>query len=711
METRVRELLNQLCLEFDEQTAELRKLRQEVQRLGGDPGMAQAMQSAPCVPLPGAARSGTSSWGAVLHSSEGGRSAELLSSGLRQAARAPAKKATGNMLGLSQNFMSDTEKYDFVDPIKELPKPPVSRVPSGRLTSALTRQVSATSEGNEGALKGEEKEIKFSILRAQKTKNYIYSKPWYIINPDRNAAASAWQMVVGVALIFVAIVTPFQVGLLELEVDAILVIGLCVDCVFLVDMVLQFFTTFPKSTTHGIVWEVRLRKIWCHYLKSWFFLDLVTLIPFDLFTLAIQSKQLDELQSLKVLRTLRLVKIMRLAKSSQFMHKIEVPLSIPYQQMALTRFLLILAFVCHWLACLWAMTLSLGDEDHPSWIDGIAEEDRAIGINTRDSPWRVYLSSFYFCSYTLTSVGYGDIGPANMLERTICCVIILSAGLAWAYVIGEVAAIVHDLTAESHVFRKRMHHLNLMMRDQGLPYDLCCRLRSFFLQNKHQSLVMARQALLDRMSPQLQSEVCIATNFAWLQKVHFFNKFMNFIRRQERMGRHTEPYQACVAHVSKMLSFGAFAQREAFTNVQVLYILSKGLVALNSRVRSHGEVWGEDFVLWDTSLIHPVTGYTLTYIEVLSLSRADLMHVIHECRFTSPELGQIVRRYCVRIAVYRGVLQEARRLKRQMAKVQAIGANGDTSPPRAPKLETPDPPEYSGSLIGAPTGLPGALDE
>ena len=37
METRVRELLNQLCLEFDEQTAELRKLRQEVQRLGGVP--------------------------------------------------------------------------------------------------------------------------------------------------------------------------------------------------------------------------------------------------------------------------------------------------------------------------------------------------------------------------------------------------------------------------------------------------------------------------------------------------------------------------------------------------------------------------------------------------------------------------------------------------------------------------------------------------
>ena len=217
----------------------------------------------------------------------------------------------------------------------------------------------------------------------------------------------------------------------------------------------------------------------------------------------------------------------------RFMHKIEVPLSIPYQQMALMRFLIILAFVCHWLACLWAMTLGLQDGNQPTWIDGIAAEDLALGIRTRDSPLRVYMTSFYFCSYTLTSVGYGDIGPANLMERVVCTAIILSAGLVWAYVIGEVAAIVHDLTAESHVFRKRMHHLNLMMQDQGLPHDLCCRLRSFFLQNRHQALVMARQALLDRMSPQLQSEVCIATNFAWLQKVHFFKKFMKFINKQE----------------------------------------------------------------------------------------------------------------------------------------------------------------------------------
>ena len=104
-------------------------------------------------------------------------------------------------------------------------------------------------------------------------------------------------------------------------------------------------------------------------------------------------------------------------------------------------------------------------------------------------------------------------------------------------------------------------------------------------------------------------------------------------------------------------------------DAQVLYILSKGLVALNSRVRSIGVVWGEDFVLSDTSLIRPIACYALTYVELLSLTRDDFMQIIQRRRFTCPELFRIVRRYCVRIAVYRGILAEARR--RQLEKIKA----------------------------------------
>ena len=39
--------------------------------------------------------------------------------------------------------------------------------------------------------------------------------------------------------------------------------------------------------------------------------------------------------------------------------------------------------------------------------------------------------------------------------------IVLTSGLSWAYILGEVCAIVSEMTAESQRFRKKMHHLCL----------------------------------------------------------------------------------------------------------------------------------------------------------------------------------------------------------------------------------------------------------
>ena len=396
--------------------------------------------------------------------------------------------------------------------------------------------------------------------------------------------------------------------------------------------------------------------------------DLITVIPFDFLALFLRVTFLKDLVGIKAIRALRLIKLVRLMKASKILQDLEAPLSIPYQKVALIRFVLVLGLTCHWLACCWAVTLSVIDEGFPRWIDDIAEADLPFGVVTTDSPYRIYVASFYFCAYTLTSVGYGDISPKNIVERMICSGLVLTAGLSWAYVIGEVGAITADMTSESQEFRKTMHHLNQMMEDQRVPFELQVRVRRYFLQNKYQSTHMSRQALLKRMSPQLQAEISVTTNLLWLEKVSFFKSFMGYIAKQSRLGVYTAPYEACVADVARALNVAAFAQQETFHNVQVLYILSKGLVALNSRVRSLGVVWGEDFVLSDTTLIRPVACYALTYVELFSLTREDFMQIIQRRRFTCPELYRVVRRYCVCIAVYRGILAEARRL--QLVRIQ-----------------------------------------
>ena len=67
-----------------------------------------------------------------------------------------------------------------------------------------------------------------------------------------------------------------------MEFGLLTVLSLAVDLVYVIDMVLQFFTSYPRRRGREVEWEVRLPRITIHYLKTWFILDFVTLIPFDI---------------------------------------------------------------------------------------------------------------------------------------------------------------------------------------------------------------------------------------------------------------------------------------------------------------------------------------------------------------------------------------------------------------------------------------------
>jgi hypothetical protein len=54
--------------------------------------------------------------------------------------------------------------------------------------------------------------------------------------------------------------------------DALFVITWCVDIIFMIDMVLQFVTMYPKTTARGLELESRPWKIAKHYVMTWFFL-------------------------------------------------------------------------------------------------------------------------------------------------------------------------------------------------------------------------------------------------------------------------------------------------------------------------------------------------------------------------------------------------------------------------------------------------------
>jgi len=490
-----------------------------------------------------------------------------------------------------------------------------------------------------------------------------------VINPERSAFLEVWDVVTIIALAFVAIVAPIQVCMFEAKLDPLFAINCCVDMIFVVDLILQFFIMYPKRTNYGYALVHDQHKIITHYLKTWFAIDVISIVPFDLVGMLSESEEMKKMKGIKVIRLLRLLKLLRVLKASRLFRRFEVRMSITYGTFALLKFFCILLLITHWLANLWALTLVLIEEDEgvPRWIDEFDARDRDLAVSTKESPIKLYMTCVYFTSYTITSVGYGDIGPKNIVETVVCTIMIVVSGISWAIVLGQVVGTIANLNKDEQVFRSTMDELNLMMIDRVMPTKLRMRLRSFFLSNKLAQSRARHMQVLDAMSPGLQREVTMQINRRWIQHV----SFLEAVLREAEMKGHRSRVHAFIVGISMGLQTTCHAQDDVFEAAQSLCILVRGLVSRNQQLHSAGAVWGVDFVLSNLGLLEPFQCWALTYVEVMTLQRERFFQLVEEHDNTCPGLKRKVRWFVCWLATQRAVLREAKH-RRRMARTSGL---------------------------------------
>jgi len=271
----------------------------------------------------------------------------------------------------------------------------------------------------------------------------------------------------------------------------------------------------------------------------------------------------------------------------------------------------------------------------------------------------LYIACAYFTSYTITSVGYGDIGPANILERTVSTFMIFVSGISWALVLAQVTGIVGHMDAEDQNFRKVMDELNFFMEDRKLPMEMRHRLRSFFLSNKSVRRREHQQWVLERMSPALKGEVFMEMNQRWMTQVGFLKDIMSQVEH------HTcSRLRDFLVGVSQILITEVHAQAEIFGRPRSIYIVRRGIVARSSRVLRQGATWGYDgFVLSEGSkdLLEPVKSFSLTYVEMLVLDSMLFTNLSLKHRHMCSLIKRTLRRHGAWLAFQRTMWAEAHR--------------------------------------------------
>jgi len=238
-----------------------------------------------------------------------------------------------------------------------------------------------------------------------------------------------------------------------------------IDFLFVCDLIINFFKSFYNFDEQLIT---KSEKIFLHYIKGYFLIDLISAIPYysiiKIVTYLNHKNMImpvnctkyynhiinDKYQILELLKLVKLIKCF--SKNNLVSNYISLELNeIPFFEdwSFLLSNILILLLVFHLTACL---HIFVSSTTFPNWI---------TQKELQTSPFiEVYLSSIYFLITTVTSVGYGDI-IGNSFTEIIFQIFLLMIGIiAYSWLISSLSNYVQENNKQNEVFNQKLSLLN-----------------------------------------------------------------------------------------------------------------------------------------------------------------------------------------------------------------------------------------------------------
>jgi len=506
----------------------------------------------------------------------------------------------------------------------------------------------------------------------------------WTLDPRGSMILSAWDALTSLALLYTALITPFEVGFLTAStvVDVWFVINRVLDAIFVIDMALQFCVVYQKVTqspgassaaSEDSAWITERRKIARHYLFGWFPLDLLSLLPstFDIIPVVMSSaadspgELSEKFYGLRTIRALRLIKLVRLIRASRLIQRWQAKIGLSYEQLTLAKVLISLLLAAHWYSCIFALQAMLHDDPATTWLglQGHCSDKPIAGSPdyANRSAVEVFeiqcadleLTSFYLAALSwsfmvITGLGGTDQYPSqDNAETSLVTVLVVMGALFYARILATFCELATNSDPAMLEYRQALDDLNRFCRDNNFPAELKQRLRVYFQQRKHVMLSRTASGVIHKMSTSLQLEVVMRIHSHWLNAIWF-------LRGAE---------EACLVQLALRMEPCVFAPSE-LPESDHLYVIHRGIVMYGPRLLTSGKMWGEATVLatargkTDNA---PVLARCMTYVEVYSLSCAVFLKMTN----AFDNARNLVRRGAVITIARRAIVKLVRQLRRQ----------------------------------------------
>ncbi|XP_046965188.1 potassium voltage-gated channel subfamily H member 8 isoform X5 [Vanessa cardui] len=284
-----------------------------------------------------------------------------------------------------------------------------------------------------------------------------------------------WDWLILIATFYVAVVVPYNASFVDEGHPRISVTSdVVVEALFIIDIVLNFRTTFVSKKGEVVSDS---KAIALNYIRSWFVVDLLAALPFDLLYASDVYSGAESTHG-----NVHLVKLTRLLRLARLLQKMDR--YSQYSALILTLSMLSFTLVAHWLACIWFIIAEKEMEHHKNeswdlgWLNNLAERLKVPILNISHS--ESYVTALYFTCSSLTSVGFGNVSANTLPEKVFSILTMLVGALMHAVVFGNVTAIIQRMYSRRSMYQSKWRDLKDFLTITQVPKELKQRMQDYF---------------------------------------------------------------------------------------------------------------------------------------------------------------------------------------------------------------------------------------
>ncbi|XP_037962215.1 potassium/sodium hyperpolarization-activated cyclic nucleotide-gated channel 2 isoform X6 [Plutella xylostella] len=406
------------------------------------------------------------------------------------------------------------------------PAPPASDAKQGFLRNQLQALFQPTDNKLAMKLFGSKKALMKERIR-QKAAGH------WVIHPC-SSFRFYWDLCMLLLLVANLIILPVAISFFNDDLSTRWIAFNCLsDTIFLIDIVVNFRTgIMQQDNAEQVILDPKL--IAKHYLRTWFFLDLISSIPLDyIFLIFNQVNDFSESfqilhagRALRILRLAKLLSLVRLLRLSRLVRYVSQWEEVYFLNMA-SVFMRIFNLICmmlligHWSGCLQFLVPMLQGFPANSWV-AINELQEAFWLEQYS--WALFKAMSH-----MLCIGYGRFPPQSLTDMWLTMLSMISGATCYALFLGHATNLIQSLDSSRRQYREKVKQVEEYMAYRKLPREMRQRITEYF-EHRYQGKFFDEELILGELSEKLREDVINYNCRSLVASVPFFaNADSNFV--------------------------------------------------------------------------------------------------------------------------------------------------------------------------------------